>query len=506
MGQALYRTYRSKKLSEIVGQEHITTALTHALKKGTISHAYLFTGPRGVGKTSIARILAHEVNGLPYEDDTTHLDIIEIDAASNRRIDEIRELRERVHSAPTSGKYKVYIIDEVHMLTKEAFNALLKTLEEPPAHVIFILATTESHKLPETIISRTQRYTFKPIDAEKVVDHLAHIAESEGISISREALQLVAEHGEGSFRDSISLLDQVSNMTGTIEREHVQIMLGIAPEQAITELMSTLSAAQINELLQSLKGLYNQGFQAAHIAKQVSARLRDELLNGNATDKLALTKTLRELIDVPSSNDPETSLELILLEYALHAGGITPAVKKPAIKEAAITTAVHETATPITKAKVKAAAKEPVIETPKTATPEPEAVTETVLLASSGAPLDDALWQQILQAIKLKHNTLYTFTRTATPRFNGQEITLCFGFPFHQKRLNEAKNKQFVLDIIHEVTGQEMRLNCIVDKGDRVVPVSKPAAIINESSATSASGTPLEAISNIFGGAEVLES
>src|SRR4030095_1533830 len=139
MGRALYRKYRSKKLSEVVGQEHITTTLENALKNDHLSHAYLLTGPRGVGKTSVARILAYEVNGLPYDEDATHLDIIEIDAASNRRIDEIRELRQRVHNAPASAKYKVYIIDEVHMLTKEAFNALLKTLEEPPEHAIFIL-------------------------------------------------------------------------------------------------------------------------------------------------------------------------------------------------------------------------------------------------------------------------------------------------------------------------------------------------------------------------------
>src|SRR6266498_3631 len=152
MGRALYRTYRSKKLAEIVGQEHITTALNHALEKGMISHAYLFTGPHGVGKTSIARILAHEINNLPYDDDSMHLDIIEIDAASNRRIDEIRDLRYKVQTAPTSAKYKVYIIDEVHMLIREAFNALLKTLEEPPVYVTFILATTEPHKVPQTII------------------------------------------------------------------------------------------------------------------------------------------------------------------------------------------------------------------------------------------------------------------------------------------------------------------------------------------------------------------
>src|ERR1700691_3685933 len=168
MGQALYRKYRSKSLKEVVGQEHVTQTFEQALAQQHISHAYLFTGPRGVGKTSVARILAHEVNGLPYTDDQPHIDIIEIDAASNRRIDEIRDLRDKVHITPSSAKYKVYIIDEVHMLTKEAFNALLKTLEEPPAHVIFILATTEIQKLPETIISRSQRYTFHLASTESL--------------------------------------------------------------------------------------------------------------------------------------------------------------------------------------------------------------------------------------------------------------------------------------------------------------------------------------------------
>src|SRR6185437_5007893 len=184
----LYRKYRPKAFKDAVGQEHITKTLQQALKSGRLSHAYLFTGPRGVGKTSVARILAHEVNRLPYSDESIHLDIIEIDAASNRRIDEIRDLRDRVRIAPTSAKYKVYIIDEVHMLTREAFNALLKTLEEPPAHCIFILATTEAHKLHETIISRTQRHEFKPVNKVQMSEHLSDIAKKEKIEISREAL------------------------------------------------------------------------------------------------------------------------------------------------------------------------------------------------------------------------------------------------------------------------------------------------------------------------------
>src|SRR3990167_8680284 len=210
MDRALYRKYRSKNLDEVVGQEHITETLKNSLKSGKISHAYLLSGPRGVGKTSVARILAHEFNNLKYEDENIHLDIIEIDAASNRRIDEIRDLREKVHITPTSAKYKVYIIDEVHMLTKEAFNALLKTLEEPPEHCIFILATTEAHKLPETIISRTQRFNFKPIPKTAAKTQLQKIAKAEKIKIDDDALELLAEYGEGSLRDIIGMLDQLS--------------------------------------------------------------------------------------------------------------------------------------------------------------------------------------------------------------------------------------------------------------------------------------------------------
>jgi DNA polymerase-3 subunit gamma/tau len=163
MGQALYRKYRSKSLDEIVGQSHITDMLARAIKADKVAHGYLLTGPRGVGKTSIARILAHEINQLPYTDESVHLDIIEIDAASNNSVEDIRDLRDKVQIAPTSAKRKVYIIDEVHMLSKPAFNALLKTLEEPPEHVVFILATTDVDKLPATIISRVQRFNFRLI-------------------------------------------------------------------------------------------------------------------------------------------------------------------------------------------------------------------------------------------------------------------------------------------------------------------------------------------------------
>ena len=213
MAKALYRKYRPKSLSEVVGQEQITKTLASSLAQDKISHAYLFVGPRGTGKTSVARIFAHEVNGFNYEIEDDYVDIVEIDGASNRGIDNIRELREKAAIAPTSGKYKVYIIDEVHMLTKEAFNALLKTLEEPPAHVIFIMATTDAYKVPITITSRAQTFTFKLADDKTMFDFLKSVAEKEKIKIDDAALKIVVKRGGGSFRDSLSLLDQISTLS-----------------------------------------------------------------------------------------------------------------------------------------------------------------------------------------------------------------------------------------------------------------------------------------------------
>jgi DNA polymerase III subunit gamma/tau len=500
---ALYRKYRSKKLSEIVGQEHVTTALSNALKNNTISHAYLFTGPRGVGKTSIARILAHEVNNLPYDEDATHLDIIEIDAASNRRIDEIRTLRERVHNAPTSAKYKVYIIDEVHMLTKEAFNALLKTLEEPPAHVIFILATTEAHKLPETIISRTQRYTFKPADPEDAARHLREIAQKEGITISDDALQLVAKHGNGSFRDSISLLDQVSNTADTIELADAQRALGIAPSEAIQQLITAAVSGDAHQLVQLLHSLYDQGFQPAQIAKQLSVELRAMALQSSPQiPHNAALAMVKKLLDVPGSHDPAALLEILVLEITLSQDTLTPPVRIPDPRPSP-TTAGQAQPTKTTPAPPEEEPKPEPVEPPaEVARPEPTPAAPAII-ATSGI-LDEATWQQVLQVIKQKYNTLYGIARMATPIFNDGELTLSFQFPFHQKRLDDNKHKQIISDTIATVTGLQVSITCIVDKSTQAPPQppSRPDIPVDN---TPPASSPLDTISNIFGGGEVLE-
>ena len=281
--KALYRKYRPCKLSEVVGQEQVTKVLDNSLKQGKVSHAYLFIGPRGTGKTSVARIFAHEVNGFKYELEDDYVDIVEIDGASNRGIDNIRELREKAAIAPTSGKYKIYIIDEVHMLTKEAFNALLKTLEEPPAHVIFIMATTDAYKVPVTITSRAQTYTFKLADSNTMLNHLKAIAEKEGIKIDDDALKIIVKRGGGSFRDSLSLLDQISTLSDKeITKDLVISAMGLPEDEKIAELLTEYISGNVVKITTILKDLLNTGVKPETLAEemitQIIAEPRPELL------------------------------------------------------------------------------------------------------------------------------------------------------------------------------------------------------------------------------------
>ena len=266
-----------------MGQEQVTKVLENSLKQGKVSHAYLFIGPRGTGKTSVARIFAHEVNGFEYQLEDDYVDIIEIDGASNRGIDNIRELREKAAIAPTMGKYKIYIIDEVHMLTKEAFNALLKTLEEPPAHVIFIMATTDAYKVPVTITSRAQTYTFKLADVNTMQAHLRKIADAEGIKITDDALSIIVRRGGGSFRDSLSLLDQISTLSDDeITKELVISAMGLPEDEKIAELLSEYANGDVVKITTLLKELLSTGVKPETLAEEMIAQIiaepRPELL------------------------------------------------------------------------------------------------------------------------------------------------------------------------------------------------------------------------------------
>ena len=460
----------------------------------------------------------------------SYMDIIEIDAASNRRIDEIRDLRDKVNTAPSAAKYKVYIIDEVHMLTKEAFNALLKTLEEPPAHVVFILATTEAHKLPETIVSRTQRYTFRPVSADKVVSHLQTIAKAEKISIDKGALELIAEHGDGSFRDSISLLDQASNITDTITRPDVEQMLGLVSAEQIGTLLQAVVSGDKTAVVANLAELHSAGYEPARIASQLGEQLRTTLLNATAgLDSHETLHLLELLLNVPAARQPKQLLELVLLQTTLRGEVITlkPATAAPETIEPLKPTAAPEPKpAPSTVIPAEAASK-----TEKSSMNKPEDLstpadasgrddTETVSVKTHSNPAETAtqvdesakakkptpkegalsdvelndIWYQTLDSIKKQYNTLYGMARMATPELAGDKLTLNLKFAFHQKRLNEAKNRKILGDAFSSLSGKQIEIYCVV--ADKPLPPVPVAA---------ASGD-VSAISNIFGGAELLES
>lgn len=484
MGQALYRGYRPRDFSEVVGQDHIVTTLKRAIASGRISHAYLFTGPRGVGKTSIARILAHEINGLPYSDESIHLDIIEIDAASNNGVENIRDLREKVHVSPSSAKYKVYIIDEVHMLSKGAFNALLKTLEEPPAHAIFILATTEAHKLPETIISRTQRFEFKPISKNHAAEHLASIAEREKIKIDKEALELLAEHGEGSFRDSIGLLDQLSGNGGEISSSDVRDFLGLPPAELVSQLLSSVSSGDTAGTLSALDELKVRGANPALIARLLAKDLRETLINDPNAAWAA--KLLRSLIEVPASYRPDDALEIAVLEACANNS-------KPSERSETVPASVK--AAP----KIAEPAPAPVKETAKPASEKPKKPEKN---ARTFATLDNQAWEEVLSRVKAEAASLYTALRLATPQFEDDKVVLAFQFPLHQKKLARAEARDLISKVVNGVTGQKLTIEAVVDK----TKVNKAEPPREEAPVPEPTDEAFGTISNIFGSAEVIES
>jgi DNA polymerase III subunit gamma/tau len=329
---SLYRKYRPQNFQNLVGQDHIRTTLLNALKGGHPAHAYLFCGPRGTGKTSTARLLAKALNctepseeGEPCDKcemcvsirEANLIDLVEIDAASNRGIDEIRDLKDKINFAPTRSKQKIYIIDEVHMLTKEAFNALLKTLEEPPDHVFFVLATTEAHKVPETIISRCQRFDFKRITKKAIATRLMYIAQMEEIEAEQPAIDTIAHTAEGGLRDAIGLLEQLT-VEKVLTFEKVREVLGISGQSALDSFYKYLSTNDTKGALTEIQNLYSQGLDLIQFTKDFLEFLRQKMLTATEQGDMGTTKYLLEIVDdfqeayarLKSTTIPQLPLEM----------------------------------------------------------------------------------------------------------------------------------------------------------------------------------------------------
>jgi len=312
--QALYRRWRSQTFAQILGQEHVTATLLNALRAGRIAHAYLFSGPRGTGKTSTARVLAKAVNCLDPQDgepcnrcticqsinEGRALDLIEIDAASNRGIDEIRDLREKIAFSPSECRYKVYVVDEVHMLTDPAFNALLKTLEEPPPHAIFVLATTAPHKIPNTVLSRCQRFDFRRVALPHLLHKLRLICEQEQVRIAPQALEAIARHAAGSFRDAESLLDQlIAYGADQIRLEDVRRVLGSAPQEIVSGIIGALVDGDASAGLRLINQALDQGVEPRQLTHEVLEYLRALMLlkNGGAELLNVTSEMLQQMAD-----------------------------------------------------------------------------------------------------------------------------------------------------------------------------------------------------------------
>lgn len=522
--QVFYRKWRPQTLADVVGQEQVTRTLHNALSQGQISHAYLFCGPRGTGKTSTGRILAKAVNCLTNDGKGepcntcavcqaitagAALDVIEVDAASNRGIDEIRDLREKVAYAPNQTRYKVYIIDEVHMLTKEASNALLKTLEEPPPHVIFILATTEAHKILPTLLSRCQRFDFRRISQTDVVTKLAGICNSEGIKVDSEALRLIARATTGSLRDAENLLQQLTTYYGSeVGLSQTQSLLGITGDWRARELVKHVVNNDVSAGVATINAVNNDGLDLRQFNRELVEYLRGLLLIKTGSDgaidlpaeditelkELAANASLPRIIQaiklfgqLEASLDGYSTLplELALVDCSLLAveekviprekpashqpsAAASQSTAAPNLKRSAPRQeAIEETKAAQNPVKPKPETREPVTvlpeDNPVEASPiETREATPTAL--SSEIEQLRKHWRQVITEAPpdISRTPAAALLRSARPSaLEGDILVLSFRYPLHKENMEKPDNQQTAEKIISSFLGRACRLRCV---------------------------------------------
>ncbi|HEV2216001.1 MAG TPA: DNA polymerase III subunit gamma/tau [Candidatus Dormibacteraeota bacterium] len=437
--QSLYRKYRSQTFADLVGQDAASRALQGAIIGGRVAHAYLFSGSRGTGKTSAARLLAKAVNCTGRKPDTAEpcnqcqscvemtagsaLDLIEIDAASNRGIDEIRDLREKVNLAPALGPKKIYIIDEAHMLTEPAFNALLKTLEEPPPHVVFVLCTTDAQKIPLTVIGRCQQFVFRRLTEDQIVARLSHIASTEKLNVDTEAMQLIARTAQGSMRDAVGLLDQLVPLAeGPISLEAARSLLGIADPRLLDGLLADVLAGRAAEALEELSRVYAAGAELRQVVRGLMEGCRDRLVAAVSAQDRATARRLSAVLDA-----------------LLHLDGEVRRHAEPRFLVEATLARLAVELTPEADAPVRV----PALEVPAPV----ETVREPALESISG-------WTGVLEKLNRTVRAAYL---DAQPEVSGSILVLWFRYGFHHKKAQEQSSQ--LLPLVREWLGDGVRID-----------------------------------------------
>ncbi|MGH2447021.1 MAG: DNA polymerase III subunit gamma/tau [Chloroflexota bacterium] len=495
----LYRKWRSRSFGEMVGQEHVVRTLRNAIAGGKVGHAYLFTGPRGTGKTSSARILAKAVNCLsPVDGDACNrcemcvaseegraIDVIEIDAASNTSVDSVRDLRERVTYAAGEGRYKVYIVDEVHRLSPQAFDAFLKTLEEPPPHVIFVFASTEPHKIPATISSRCQRFDFRRFGFDEMYQHLQSVILEEGLDVSDDALHLIVHAGNGSMRDALGILEQVAAYggAGTTDADQVRSVLGLADPELVARLSEALLARDPGAGLRELHGFVDRGGDPGQINRQLIDYWRAMLLAvaGAGGEKLVEPALAASLPEHASRLSAEQVLGVL---HALSEPVFSPRFNVPlqlpleaAFVQACLQLSPSPPRPPSEQPPAEIAAQPEAQEVAETAPPaEPTAAAIAAQTDAVGRTVAETrpsgrlgtVWPEVLAAVRKRSLSSEAMLRSGHVVDEGDaQATIGFLYDFHAQRFADVERRRLVEESIAEVTGTNYRISCTkISKSD----------------------------------------